>query len=236
MDGSACLAYVHSHEVAHSWHQSVVGMLGYDLASQQRVVRGGYLAMRYGAGGIVDARNAVVAQFLAGGDEWLFWTDTDMGFADDTLDRLIAAADPEARPVVGALCFAMQEYAVDGLGGHRTRPCPTLYRWTQVGDGREGFTAWLDYPREQLVEVAGTGSACIVIHRQVLVAIAEQYGPHWYSRMANPSTGQLISEDLAFCARAVTCGFPVFVDTRVKTTHLKQVWLGEDDYAPEVAR
>jgi hypothetical protein len=227
---TACLAYVHGHEVAYSWHQSVMGLLGYDLANHQRLLRGGYLGMRYGTGGIVDARNATVAQFLQGAGEWLFWTDTDMGFAEDTLDRLIAAADPQTRPIVGALCFALQEYALDGLGGHRTRPCPTLYRWAQVGDGRQGFTAWLDYPREQLVEVAGTGSACIVIHRQVLAAVAEKYGPNWYSRMANPTTSQLLSEDLAFCARAVTCGFPVFVDTRVKTTHLKQVWVGEDTY------
>ena len=229
MNGSACLAYVHSNEVAHSWHLSVVSMLGHDLANQQRLLRGGYLGMRYGSGGIVDARNATAEQFLQGDGEWLFWTDTDMGFAQDTLDRLVAAADPAERPIVGALCFSQQEYALDGMGGHRTRPCPTLFRWVEVGDGRQGFTAWLDYPREELVEVAATGSACIVIHRDVLGKVAEQYGPNWYGRMTNPTTGQVLSEDLSFCARAVACGYPIFVDTRVKTTHLKQVWLGEDD-------
>ncbi|MEO3875536.1 hypothetical protein ABGB18_42715 [Nonomuraea sp. B12E4] len=232
MDGSACLAYVHSYEVAYSWHLSVVNALGHDLANERRLLRGGFLGMRYGTGGIIDARNATVEQFLKGGGEWLWWTDTDMGFAEDTLDRLIAAADPETRPIVGALCFALQEYADDGMGGRWTRPSPTLYRWAQVGDGREGFTAWLDYPREQLVEVAATGSACIVIHRDVLVRVAERYGPNWYSRMANPTTNQLISEDLSFCARAVACGYPIFVDTRVKTTHLKRVWVGENDFPP----
>ncbi|WP_433520134.1 hypothetical protein ACQP2T_63380 (plasmid) [Nonomuraea sp. CA-143628] len=235
MDGSACLAYVHGHEVAYSWHQSVVGLLGYDLAKERRVLRGGYLGMRYGTGGIVDARNATVARFLQGEGEWLFWTDTDMGFTEDTLDRLVAAADPAERPIVGALCFSQQEYALDGMGGHRTRPCPTLFRWAEVGDGRQGFTAWLDYPREQLVEVAATGSACIVIHRDVLGKVTEQYGQNWYGRMANPTTGLVLSEDLSFCARAVACGYPIFVDTRVKTTHLKQVWIGEDVYSPPVA-
>lgn len=232
MDGSVCLAYVHGHEVAYSWHLSVVGLLGYDLASQQRVLRGGYLGMRYGTGGIVDARNATVEEFLRGEGEWLFWTDTDMGFAPDTLDRLLDAADPVERPIVGALCFSQQEYALDGMGGHRTRPRPTLFRWVEVGDGCQGFTAWLDYPREQLVEVAATGSACILIHRDVLGKVAEQYGPNWYGRMANPTTGQVLSEDLSFCARAVACGYPIFVDTRVKTTHLKQVWLGAEDACP----
>ncbi|MEV7804995.1 hypothetical protein AB0O28_18800 [Microbispora sp. NPDC088329] len=232
--GSACLAYVHSNEVAHSWHLSVVGALGYDMTHAQRLIRGGFLAMRYATGGIVEARNTATARFLEGDAEWLWWLDTDMGFAEDTLDRLIAAADPAERPIVGALCFAQQEYAPDGMGGYRTRPRPTLYRWAEVGDGRQGFTAWLDYPRDELVEVAATGSACLVIHRSVFVAVGERYGPTWYSRMANPTTGQLLSEDLSFCARAVQCGYPVYVDTRVKTSHLKQVWLSEADYVGDL--
>jgi len=84
------------------------------------------------------------------------------------------------------------------------------------------------------VEVAATGSACIVIHRDLLAVMAERYGPTWYSRMANPTTGQLLSEDLSFCARAVQCGYPVYVDTRVKTSHLKRLWLSEADYADGV--
>ncbi|MGW5259685.1 hypothetical protein ACWEQG_01840 [Microbispora sp. NPDC004025] len=228
--GSACLAYVHAEEVAHSWHLSVVGMLGYDMAHQQRLLRGGFLAMRCGTGGIVEARNQTVRRFLDGDAEWLFWLDTDMGVGEDVLDRLIASADPVERPIIGALCFAQQEYAPDGMGGYRTRACPTLYRWLEAGDGRQGFTAWRDYPRDELVEVAATGSACLVIHRSVLVVVGERYGPNWYGRMTNPSTGQLLSEDLSFCARAVQCGYPIHVDTRVKTSHLKPVWLAEEDF------
>lgn len=235
VDGSVCLAYVHANEVAHSWHMSMLELFGWDLSHERRVMRGGFLAMRCGTGGIVAARNEVAERFLAGDAEWLFWLDTDMGFAPDTLDRLIAAADPVDRPIVGGLCFAQQEYTGDGLGGYRTRACPTLYQWVQVGDGQEGFTAWHDYPRDQLVPVAGTGSACILIHRGVLEKVADQYGPNWYSRMVNPSTQQLISEDLSFCAKAAAVGFPVHVDTGVKTSHLKPIWLAEGDYRPPAA-
>lgn len=233
--GSACLAYVHSNEVAHSWHQSVVNLLGWDISHEQRLVRGGFLSMRCGTGGIVTARNEVAERFLAGDGDWLFWLDTDMGFEPDTLDRLIAAADPAARPIVGALCFAQQEYELDGMSGHRTRPSPTLYQWVNVGPDKQGFTAWLDYPRNELVRVAGTGSACIVIHRTALEKVHAQYGPHWYTRMTNPSTGQLISEDLSFCAKAGAVDLPMHVDTSVKTTHLKPIWLSEDDYERRVA-
>lgn len=227
--GTVCLAYVHANEVAHSWHLSTMDLLMYDAAHAQRIVRGGFLAMRCGTGGLIAARNEVAATFLKRDAEWLWWVDTDMGFTADTVDRLVAAADPVDRPIVGGLCFAQHEYATDGLGGFRTRPRPTLYRWANL-DGQSGLAVWEDYPRDELVEVSATGSACILIHRTVLEKIASTYGPVWYSRVQNPDTGQLLAEDLSFCMRALELGFRVHVDTRVKTSHLKPIWLAEDDY------
>lgn len=231
---SAILAYVHDAEVAYSWHQSVVELIGYDLGNRRRIINGGFLAVRYGTGGIVDARNEVAGRFLSSDAEWLFWVDTDMGFAPDTVDRLIAAADPVERPVVGALCFAQRETQVDGMGGFRCEPVPTLYRWAQIDDGRYGFTPWFDYPRDEVVPVAATGSACIVVHRSAMQAVVDETGPAPYSRMANPTTGQMIGEDLAFCARLGSVGIPVHVDTSVRTTHLKRLWLAEGDYDAHV--
>lgn len=233
MGDAVAVAYVHPNEVAHSWHSCYVNLLGHDLTAHQRVLRGGFVATRCGTGGIVEARNKAVEQFLSDdAADWLWWIDTDMGFAPDTVDRLMAAADPDERPIVGALCFSQREVEADGMGGYRCQPCPTLYQWAQVGDDRQGFTAWLDYPADTLTQVAATGSACILIHRTVLEKLAAEHGPNWYSRLLNPSTGQLLSEDLSFCARSGAAGLPVFVDTSVKTSHLKPIWLAEGDYRP----
>ncbi len=232
-DGAACLAYVHGSEVAHSWRMSMIELWMHDLARHQRVMRGGLLAMRYGTGGIVGARNEVVSRFPGRAAEWLFWIDTDMGCQSDTLDRLIAAADPDSRPIVGGPCFAQVEHAVDGMGGYLTTPVPTLYR-EQEAAGRAGIAPWLDYPRDQLVEVVATGSACIVIHRTVLEKLAAEHGPTWYTPIGDPQTGKRLSEDLSFCIRARAAGWPTHVDTRVKTTHLKHLWLGEHNAAVAV--
>ena len=59
------------------------------------------------------------------------------------------------------------------------------------------------------------------------------HGPVWYDRVPNTSTGQLMSEDLSFCLRAGALGIPVHVHTGVKVTHLKPVWLSEDDFITE---
>lgn len=230
MAGSVTLAYLHANDVAHSWHVSTLDLLTYDLAHGQRIVRGGFLATRAGTGGIVEGRNAAVERFLQRPDvEWLMWVDTDMGFAADSVDRLIASADPTERPIVGGLCFSQKEVEPDGMGGFRTSPSPTIYRWTDAGQGRQGFVPWYDYPSNEVIPVAGTGSAFILIHRSVLEKLGAE-GPVWYNRLTNPTTGQLLSEDLSFCARAVQADFPIFIDTSVKTTHQKTQWVSEADY------
>lgn len=236
MAGSVTLAYLHSDNVTHSWHLSTLDLLTYDLQHHQRIVRGSFMATRCGTGGIVDGRNTAVTHFLERPDvEWLMWVDTDMGFAPDSVDRLIAAADPTERPIVGGLCFSQKETEPDGMGGFRTAPSPTVFQWTDAGSGRQGFVPWYDYPANEVIPVAATGSAFILIHRSVLEKLGED-GPHWYSRLTNPTTGQLLSEDLSFCGRAVQAGFPIYVDTRVKTTHMKTQWVSEADYRWAVGR
>lgn len=245
------LAYVYGYNVTYSWHRSIVEMIGWDLANGGHVMQGGFIAMHCGTDGLVEARNKAVQTFL---DEkradWLFWIDTDMGFAPDTLEALLAVADPDERPMVGALCFSQREIESDGWGGWKTSATPTVYDWAAVDvfddtevDGQTvrrdlgqqmGFAVRWNYSRDTVTQVAGTGSACVLIHRKVFEKVKEQYGT-WYKRIPNTTTGQLISEDLSFCMRVNAAGFPIFVHTGVKTTHQKLVWVGESIYWRERA-
>lgn len=228
--GAVVAAYVHSKQVTYSWHHSMVELIGWDMTNHGRIIRGGYIAMHCGTDGLVESRNKAVMDFLAEGRaEWLWWVDTDMGFPPDTVDRLVAAADPTERPIVGGLCFSQREETPDGAGGWRCRATPTVFDWTKIDD-KQGFAVRWDYPQDTVVKCAGTGSACILIHRSVLERIADKFGPVWYNRAPNPTTGQLISEDLSFCMRAGAIGIPVYVHTGVRTTHMKPIWLGEEDY------
>jgi len=226
------VAYVHSHEVAYSWHSSMMAAFGHDLSASQRIVRGGTIAVRYGTGGIVQARNSAVGRFLQSDTPWLFWIDTDMGFAPDTIDRLAAGADPDERPIVGGLAFAQREVEADGYGGFRTEPTPTLYDWHTRTDGVAGFAPRFDYLPDELQPVSGTGSACLLIHRTVFEKVADLAGPCWYDPVRNPTDGRWLGEDLSFCVRAIEAGLSIWVDTSVRTTHLKNVWLGGDDVQP----
>lgn len=226
-----CIAYVHGIEVAHSWHQSLMATIAYDVAHNQRVIGGGWISTKYGTGGIVQARNDTTRQFVHGTPQcdWLMWLDTDMGFEANAIDRLIEAADPETAPIVGGLCFMQREVGVDGVGGYLVEPAPTLFDWYDNGQ-QQGFTVRRDYERDTMVQVAGTGSAFVLIHKSVFEKIEAEYGPTWYSPIYNHSTGTWISEDLSLCTRATALEIPVHVHTGVRTTHLKHLWLDERIY------
>ena len=223
-----CIAYVHSLEVAHSWHQSLMALIAYDVANSQRVIGGGWLATKYGTGGIVQARNDTTRQFVHDMPDvdWLMWVDTDMGFEANAVDRLMDAADPETAPIMGGLCFMNREVGVDGVGGYLVQPAPTIFDWYDDGE-RRGFTVRRDYERDSVLACAGTGSAFVLIHKSVFQRIEAEYGQAWYSPVRNPTTDSWISEDLSMCARANALEIPVHVHTGVKTSHLKHMWLDE---------
>jgi len=221
------LAYVHGTEVAHSWHQCLMASVAHDVANDQRLIGGGWLATKYGTGGIVQARNDTAAQFI-GMDhvDWLLWVDTDMGWEADAFDRLLEVADPKERPIVGGLCFMNKETGPDGLGGYLIEAAPTIFDWFDNGE-QQGYTVRRDYERDTLVRCAGTGSAFVLIHKSVFTRIADEYGPSWYSPIFNHSTGTWISEDLSLCTRASALEIPVHVHTGIKTSHFKHMWLDE---------
>lgn len=224
------VAYVNHNNVGYAWHHSMVELIGYDLARHGRLMQGGYIAIRYGTDGLVDARNKAVEEFLNNRDgQWLFWIDTDMGFPPDIVDRLVEVADPVKRPIVGALAFTQRETHEDGIGGWRCKAAPTVFDWVHVGE-QKGFAIRWDYPRNTVTQCAGTGSACVLIHRSVFERIFEKYGAAWYDKSYNHTMKQQTSEDLSFCMRAVSLDIPVFVHTGVKTSHQKTLWVSEEDY------
>ncbi|MFW6034491.1 MAG: hypothetical protein ACOC9R_05075 [bacterium] len=227
------VAYVHpATEIQHSFTVSLMNLVNYDAAHDQRLFGevGGPLMMRAGTSGVPQARIEIFRHWLdRTGDEWLWMVDTDMGFAPDTVDRLLEAADPVERPVVGALCFGLRQAEPDGYGGYVTYPFPTMYGWGEDDNGNVGFQAAVQYPRDELVRVSGTGAACLLVHRSAAEKMRAEYGDDWFAPVRYPD-GRFVSEDLSFCYRLGALDIPLHVHTGVRTTHAKIVWIGEQDF------
>lgn len=236
-DDTIQVAYLHPNSVSHSWHASMMSMIAYDKSIGANLIK----AMPFGVScsgpnSLVEGRNMAVAYFLDKTDaDWLFFVDTDMGFRPDALESLWVAASATERPVVGGLCFAMKHMGPDGMGGQRVMPVPTLFALAKNPGQGIGFANRFIYPPDSMVEVAGTGAAFLLIHRSVLERIRHLEkiktgnGDRWFD-FVHYGDGAQVSEDLSFCWRVIRAGFPVFVNTAIKITHHKELWLGEDDY------
>jgi len=176
--------------------------------------------LRYISGpNISTGRNQVVRDFL---DKqrapWLFMCDTDMVFQPDTVDRLIEAADPVERPVLGALAFSQN---ADGP------PFSTMYELTEKG-GRLAFTRYTSWPEDRCVQVSATGAACLLMHRTALEAVEKHAGDiaaPWFRETAIGAPLALMGEDLTFCLRCAAAGIPVHVHTGVRAGHMKTTML-----------
>lgn len=162
----------------------------------------------------LPAQRNQAAQYAVDHGHDLLFVDSDMGWPTGAIEQL-AAVD---LPVVGALCFGIIQGPPDGCGGFETKPYPTLFDWD------DGYAIRWDYPRGQVVRVAATGAAFLLIRRDVLVKVAS----NWFDRLE--VGGDLLGEDLSFCERLRELDIPVFVHTGVRTTHYKPIWVGEEQY------
>ncbi len=209
-------------------------LLFHDLTGPQRILPYGKEMRQLSARTSVAAsRNKMTRSFLDQTEcEWLWFIDVDMGFAPDTVDRLVKSADPELRPVMGGLCFSIKRERTADFYAERFRVQPTVYEFLELQD-EAGFRPIADYPRAQVIHVAGTGAACLLIHRGVLDAIRAQQGDTWFEPINHPTGDKgkprQFSEDLSFCIRVAAAGATVHVDTAVKTCHEKGgVFLDEE--------
>lgn len=217
----AVVAYLHPGDVSAAFSMSLLKLMLHETA--RTGMPPAVIANRCSSGGIVKGRNEAAANFLdATQAQWLLFSDSDMGFRPDALEHLLAAAHRKDRPIVGGLCFGLRREKSDAeeLHAERFRTFPTLYEFGETDDAI-GFRIVANYPRDQLVPVAATGAAFVLIHRSALEAVRAKYGDNWFTQITHPKGSTTFSEDLSFCIRAQACDIPLHVHTGVKTTHDK---------------
>ena len=80
---------------------------------------------------------------------------------------------------------------------------------------------WFDYPRDQIVEVAGAGFACVLQKVEMLDVMCATYGVPFF-----PIAG--LGEDLAFCYRAKQIDYKMYADTSIKVGHIMRMSVDEN--------
>jgi GT2 family glycosyltransferase len=229
-NGKVVIGYVCGTDVKSRFMECLIDLDRHDEFTTRRLREGGG-PLGWGSGvNVSGARNALVKKFLEDTQaEWLLFLDTDMTFGYDLLERLLAEADPEKAPIVGGLCF----------GNDNGRYFPTLYDLTGTEDDVQ-FVRYDEWQPDAMMQVFATGAACLLIHRTVLERIRDYPNPHrpgeigfskafpWFQE--TDFNGRIMGEDITFCLRAGTAGYPVFVNTAVQLGHIKDHALTMDGY------
>jgi hypothetical protein len=234
------------HQTFSCWNS----LIRYDMVQDtgnpgcRHIINGGSIELLTGPR-VAEGRSQIVDTFLKDpiykNVDWLLMIDSDMTFEKDALCQLLGHAydgDRKAKPrkpkcyIIGGLCFA----------GGRSKMYPTIYGGATrtAFDGSEQVVPEpvKDYPRNSLIKAMATGAAFILIHKQVLQHMAKPYpdgfstdvygqpNPHpWF--VEGLSKGVQFGEDIAFCMRANSLGYPTYVHTGIRTGHIKTLELNE---------
>src|SRR5262249_28486811 len=86
--------------------QSIVDLVLHDREHAGHV---SHVRSRIGGPQMSVMRNFAVEEMLETDARWLWFLDSDIQFAPDTLDRLLAIADADERPVVSAMYMMVRE-------------------------------------------------------------------------------------------------------------------------------
>lgn len=238
------LAFMFNEQTHGFFTCSVLDLFRYDgLYGSKYLIHeeGGYIALSTGPR-VAEGRNQVVDQFAEThpSADWLFFVDSDMTFTGDILENLMQIAEPDERPIVGALCFS---------GGRTHVTYPTIWREVDIVRNKQN-QAWanvervFDYPKDALLKVAATGGAALLIHRSVFIKMQKAFGtlpsgaPNmypWFSEGLVGPDGQPLGEDVAFCLRARMVGCDVYVHTGIRTGHMKSHEVNESLFDQEQA-
>jgi len=166
-----------------------------------------------------EGRNLLVEQFLETDAEWLMMLDSDMVFNHRLIEDLLQTADPLSAPVVGGLCFGVNQ---------QFGQFPTLY---QNGDGQP--TVMRDIP-DGLVKVDATGAACVLTHRSVFETFRRDSPHPWFHRRTVEPTdahpGGVLGEDISWCWHLREQQVPIIVDTTIDVGHIKPTLVNRATY------
>ncbi len=189
--------------------------------------------VKSGHGDLATVWNKVVTDFLASDCDWLWSCHTDIEFWPGTLKRLLSWDNP----FVSALMFMRNGPSMphiwegkvdDGRPGYITRLRET-YQWffnNHMEAVQCGPCIINPRPWDALYRVNFTSTGCALIHRKVLEAIT----PPWFVVDVVKEKGSG-GEDRFFCEKALTAGFPPYVDRSCVAGHMpKNVSTGVMDF------
>jgi hypothetical protein len=195
---------------------------------------------------IADNRNRIAKEFLKTDCTWLLQIDSDISFPETLIESMVSLAGSDKKVLAASVPL-----------GAAFASCAFLRTTAQGQMLPPGV--WSCVPSELIgvepIECDGLATAVILIHRDVLEAIARAHGQCWFHHIyvpkdmvwdaergewlmregVRPEDVEYLSqgEDLAFCARAALCGYKLWCARVPGLKHHKTLPMSHDHEVPE---
>lgn len=157
---------------------------------------------------IYDARNKFCQQAIEGEFDYILWLDSDMVFPSYVLQQFMQ----DDKDIVAGLYF------------RRNYPfTPVAFSELRRENGVLHLKDLEEWP-DKMFEVDGVGFGCVLMKTDCLFDIAGKEGGVWFT----PT--QDAGEDAAFCLRAKSYGYEIWIDPAIKLGHVGQTVITEGVY------
>lgn len=180
---------------------SVPAQFAQSLAMLQKE---GECAIVFEIGSLVyTSRNKIGSKAIELGADYVFWLDSDMTFAPDTLVNMMKTLREKKLDILSGLYF------------RRAHPfSPVLFDELTINENAEcKWTEFKDIPKEGLFEVGACGFGCVLMGTDVLMSVQSTFN-NMFAPIGN------VGEDVSFCFRARECGYKIYCDPSISLGHV----------------
>ncbi len=156
--------------------------------------------------------------------EWLLWVDSDVVISPETFKLLWDNRDAEKRPLVTGVYFTS-----DNPEQPLMIPMPTIFNFTNKGDGSFGLSRIHPLPKNQLIKVDAAGFGFLLMHRSVIDKV-RAVAPEGQVFMEMGRGTKFIGEDIFFFALCDQAEVPLYCHTAATAPHMKRFSFDEHYY------
>lgn len=147
--------------------------------------------------------------------DWLFWVDSDIFLTLDIWHKICSTADKEKHPIVSGVYFIAK--SEDGS-------IPILFPC--IFDDLDEFTVEYKHPLpvDEIIKVDCAGMGLVIMHREVVEKLINEYGTENSFFAENHMTGdKFVGEDISFFRKCKKINIPVYAHTGAIAKHVKRM-------------
>ena len=156
--------------------------------------------------------------------EWLLWVDSDVVISPETFRLLWDNKDAKERPLVSGVYFT-----TDNPEEPLMIPMPTVFNFTNKGDGTFGLSRVHPLPENQMIKADAAGFGFILMHRSIIKKV-KAVAPDGQMFMDMGRGTKFIGEDIFFFALCDKAEVPLYCHTGALAPHMKRFSFDEHYY------